>query len=72
MATPEIPRKIQLLVDSSETALASPLANTISQMITKTTTVRMAVARLELTFSTPILAKTAVSAANSAENNAAT
>ena len=35
----------------------------MSQIITKTTTVRIAVAKLEFTFSTPIFVKMAVSAA---------
>jgi hypothetical protein len=38
--------------------------------VTMTTTVRMKLARSELTFSTPILAKIAVSAANTADGTA--
>ena len=48
------------------------MENTISQAITSTTTVRMAVAKLELTFSIPILAKIEVSAAKTADKSANT
>ena len=44
--------------------------NTIIQAIPTTTTVRMAVARLESTPSIPILANIEVNAANTADNSA--
>ncbi len=46
----------------------SPLKNTIPQMRIKTTMVRIAVARLELTSFTPILANMAVREAKKAES----
>lgn len=53
--------------------LSCPLVKTIiPQAIKTTTTVRIAVARLELTPEIPILAKIDVSAANKAERNAKT
>ena len=47
--------------------LWAPVRKTIPHAMTSTTTVRMAVARLELTFSIPIFARMEVSAANTAE-----
>ena len=53
-----------------ESGCQAPATNTISQENANTTTVRSAVARLESTSRTPILASTAVSPANAAEPNA--
>ena len=47
-----------------------PVANTTAQAINNTTTVRMAVAKLELTPSMPIFAKIDVNAAKNADNSA--
>ena len=63
-------RKIQFREDNSPIALYSFRKKTIIQIMTKTTTVRMAVAKFEFTFSTPTLAKIAVSAAKKAESKA--
>ena len=49
-----------------------PVTKTIPQAMTSTTTVRMAVPRLDSTFSTPILPKMEVRLANTAERKAYT
>jgi hypothetical protein len=49
---------------------SSPLANTIPHAMINMMTVRIAVARFELTLAIPILAKIAVSEANNADNKA--
>ena len=70
MARPERMRKSQLFRLIPEMPPWPPVRNTIPQAISTTTTVRMAVARLEFTPSMPILAKIEVSAANTADSNA--
>ena len=47
-----------------------PVRNTMPQLISSTTAVRMAVARVELTPSMPILARIEVRAANTADPSA--
>jgi hypothetical protein len=49
---------------------AGRVANTMAHVMTRTTVVRIAVARFEFTFSTPTLARTAVMPANAAERSA--
>ena len=66
----EIVRKTTFCFDSAPIPLASPLANTIHQIIKRITMVLIPVARLELTFATPSLANIAVSSANKADNKA--
>ena len=65
-------RKSQLFRLISPTPSWALVINTIPQAIASTTTVRMAVAKLELTSSMPTLAKMDVSAANTAEPSAKT
>ncbi len=67
MVMPERIRKISDGKDN-EKFFSVPLVKTILQAKIKITTVRMAVARLELTSLTPILAKIAVKAAKKADN----
>ena len=52
------------------TSWALPLANTMSQAITSTTPVRMAVPRLDSTPDMPILARMLVAEANTADSTA--
>ena len=70
VAMPERDRKIKALFDIAERLLASPLANTIPHATARITIVRIAVARSEFTFSTPILAKIVVNAAKKAASSA--
>ena len=72
MATPESTRNSQLRPEILEISPIFPVMSTIPQAITSTTKVRMAVARLELTFSMPILARIDVRAANTADSMANT
>ena len=67
---PDSTRNSIVLLESAERLAWSPVAKTMPQAITKITTVRTAVARLELTCATPTLAKIVVSAAKKAESNA--
>src|SRR4051812_46195011 len=62
-------RNVHVLRENAITAPASLVANTTIQAKTRTTVVRTAVATFELTPVTPILASTAVAAANAAESN---
>ncbi len=67
---PESPRKSNVWFESRGISRWTPVANTIPQAKTRTTTVRMAVARFELTSLTPTLARMAVAAAAMAESTA--
>ncbi len=67
---PESVKNIQLVLVSAVAEDMLPRAKTMSQAIINITTVRIAVAKSELTSFTPTLAKMAVSAANRADNNA--
>ena len=64
MAKPDRIKKIQLFLLISMIPLCVLVMNTIPQDINRTTKVRMAVARVELTPSMPILARMEVNAAN--------
>lgn len=70
MASPERMRKSMLRWEMSRMPCWEPVRKTIPHARRSTTTVRMAVARLELTFSMPILARMEVSAAKTAEPTA--
>jgi hypothetical protein len=70
VAIPEIIRKVIFCFDKVLIPFASPLAITMLHIIINMTTVRIPVARLELTFATPSLPNMAVSAANKADNKA--
>ena len=70
MAKPDRIRKIQLFWLMDLMPPCALVRNTMPQAITTTTTVRIAVARLEFTPSMPILARIDVSAAKTAEPNA--
>lgn len=70
MATPDRIRKLQLRPPMSPMPWCFPVRKTIPQAITRTTAVRIAVARLELIPSIPSLARMEVSAANSADSSA--
>ena len=72
MASPERMRKIQLFLLISEILPWALVKKTMPQAMITTTTVRMAVARLEFTRSIPTLARIEVNAANIAESNAST
>ncbi|SUQ45954.1 hypothetical protein CNEONATNEC32_01126 [Clostridium neonatale] len=72
MASPDNIRNIQLFIPIFEISFCVPLKNTRPHAITRTTTVRIAVARSELIPSIPIFAKIDVSAAKSADSNAKT
>jgi hypothetical protein len=63
-------RKKRLCLERLCTVLYSPRKKTIPHAINKMIIVRMAVARLEFTFVTPIFANMAVSEANRAESKA--
>ena len=72
VARPESIKKIHARGVMPEIPCCAPVRNTIPQAMTSTTTVRIAVARFELTPSIPTLAKIVVSAAKQAESNAKT
>ncbi len=67
---PEITRKIKLCFDKEVNPFASPLAKTIPQATNNIIIVRIAVARLELTFVMPTFAKMAVREAKRADSKA--
>ena len=61
---------VQLLGDTEDGACQCPVITTIAPAASRMTMVRMNVAKSELTFSIPTLAKIAVSAAKPADSNA--
>jgi hypothetical protein len=63
-------RKKRLCFDNVGIDLYSPRKKTIPQAISRMITVRIAVARLEFTFVTPIFAKMAVREAKKADSSA--
>ena len=66
---PESVRKSHVRFERENNAPAGPVENATAHAKTRTTPVRTAVARLESTLVTPILARMAVSPANSAERS---
>ena len=70
MARPDRIRNSQLFWLMEEIPPWALVRNTMPQDMSRTTPVRMAVARLELTPSIPTLARMEVSAANTADSNA--
>ena len=69
---PDRMRNSQLFLLISERPVWAPVRKTINQAMSTTTIVRMAVARLELTPSIPILARIEVNAAKMEERRAKT
>src|SRR3954447_2441930 len=63
-------RKLQVFGDTAFGATNWPVANSRNAKLIRTTMVRMNVARSGLMFSTPTLAKIAISAANTADSSA--
>ena len=70
MVIPERKRKIQLFRLIFLSPFCSPVIKTISHAMTRTTTVRIAVPRLDSTCSTPIFPNMEVRLANTAESTA--
>ena len=67
---PERTRKSREYPETLRILVLLPETRTTAQVMTRITAVRMAVARLESTFRTPILARIAVNAAKTAERTA--
>src|ERR1700679_3474207 len=65
-------RKVQVRGEIGPDVANGPVASSKTRKLKRTTTVRMNVARSEPMFSTPIFAKIAVSAANTADSTAHT
>src|SRR5580692_5375293 len=63
-------RKVQVRGEIGPDAVNWPVASSNTRKLMRTTTVRLNVARSEPMFSTPILAKMAVRAANTADRSA--
>lgn len=70
MASPDSTRNSQLLPSTAAMPACAPVMNTSSQENASTTAVRIAVARVESVFFTPIFARIAVTPANRAEAQA--